>query len=542
MHRVRPAGAGAQRGRSSTPAQPFQQMQERASEKLKRMLLHPVSDAMSASLGGQHVQSTRTGPQVSQMPYPCAAPGYHSTPASHLLQCHCGCSRRAGRLQKRARVSRSLDDSDSIAACRSSRAQMSAGYAGKAASARPQSPAERDLSMPEAARLRTEPRAAAPPHQPASRHASSAAAAAVTAAPPLPLPRSLPLANGVAVPEISDEARDRHARYFPDAAGPAKPPAEMSWDFSDTEATPAPRATQAPPPPEQPRAAERVWGGWLDARTDNDRVAADALAARSASWGWAAQPEAPRAAQATVQSYTEAYPPPQSAEDLRIAPPPLPAAHVREAICSHTRMPRTPELQPGWDAQAGSEHASVFPIEVWSKAEKPPYVHVVASAAEARRVAALLHTLVAADAAAAGVKDDLGRHYWSRRVFACDTEVRSPRALHATWRACARTPVFSLLSSAPVRSSKHSPAAGCGADASGGVPSPCGTCRQAVTPRGAGDGHRRDNAVRRWPRPRHLLQRLRRPRPRLCLRRPAARARPRSRVRALRRHVPQRRR
>jgi hypothetical protein len=57
-------------------------------------------------------------------------------------------------------------------------------------------------------------------------------------------------------------------------------------------------------------------------------------------------------------------------------------------------------------------------------------VHVVASAAEARRVMGLLRGLVASDKARAGVREDVSRPYWSRRFFACDTEVRSaPRKL-----------------------------------------------------------------------------------------------------------------
>ena len=84
--------------------------------------------------------------------------------------------------------------------------------------------------------------------------------------------------------------------------------------------------------------------------------------------------------------------------------------------------PHTPEHHPGWDTPPPVP--PTFPEAVWDRAEKPPYVHVVNTAAEAQRIMAALQRLVAADKVAAGVRDEYERPFWSRRVFACDTEVR----------------------------------------------------------------------------------------------------------------------
>lgn len=106
----------------------------------------------------------------------------------------------------------------------------------------------------------------------------------------------------------------------------------------------------------------------------------------------------------------------------------------RGSLCAHVHMtqenvhvPATGSaLEPGWDSRKKSE--TYFPVDVWDRPEKPPYVHVVNTAAGAKRAMQLLRTLVEKDAAAAkshAPVSDYGRKYWSRRIFACDTEVWS---------------------------------------------------------------------------------------------------------------------
>jgi hypothetical protein len=99
---------------------------------------------------------------------------------------------------------------------------------------------------------------------------------------------------------------------------------------------------------------------------------------------------------------------------------------------------RAGELQPGWQVEAvpGKPTGNIFPGTVWNRPEKPAYVHAVSSIREAKRVAALLEGLIRADKQIAGEKHDLERQYWSRRIFACDTEVRAPQAF---------SPKFGLL-------------------------------------------------------------------------------------------------
>jgi hypothetical protein len=98
--------------------------------------------------------------------------------------------------------------------------------------------------------------------------------------------------------------------------------------------------------------------------------------------------------------------------------------------CNHCNLLTVPEagssLEPGWGLQKASE--DYFPEEVWNQPYKPPYVHFVNTVEGARRAMKLLNKLVEQDIAAAQEHsrvDDLGREFWSRRVFACDTEVGS---------------------------------------------------------------------------------------------------------------------
>lgn len=107
-------------------------------------------------------------------------------------------------------------------------------------------------------------------------------------------------------------------------------------------------------------------------------------------------------------------------------------SHTRGSMCAHVHMTQEhvhvpaagSAVEPGWDSRKKSE--TYFPEAVWDKPYKPPYVHVVNSAEGARRVMQLLRTLVEEDVAAANSHspvNDYGRKYWSRRIFACDTEV-----------------------------------------------------------------------------------------------------------------------
>lgn len=101
---------------------------------------------------------------------------------------------------------------------------------------------------------------------------------------------------------------------------------------------------------------------------------------------------------------------------------------TRDQQCTHCNLLVVPEagssLEPGWGLQQESEQ--YFPETLWNKPCKPPYVHVVDTVEGARRAMQLLNNLVEQDKAAAQQHsrvDDLGREFWSRRVFACDTEV-----------------------------------------------------------------------------------------------------------------------
>jgi hypothetical protein len=104
-------------------------------------------------------------------------------------------------------------------------------------------------------------------------------------------------------------------------------------------------------------------------------------------------------------------------------------AQSRNAVCSHAALVDDSESQacrhPGWDAR-GTSSMNVFPATIWDKPAPPPYVHVVNNVAEAKRVMQLLRLLVEEDKQVAGIRDDYGRQFWSRRIFACDTEVRAP--------------------------------------------------------------------------------------------------------------------
>lgn len=100
----------------------------------------------------------------------------------------------------------------------------------------------------------------------------------------------------------------------------------------------------------------------------------------------------------------------------------------RDQWCNHANLLTVPEagssLEPGWGLQKLSE--KYFPQGIWDKPCKPPYVHVVNTVDGARRAMGLLKQLVENDKAAAQAHsrvDDIGREFWSRRVFACDTEV-----------------------------------------------------------------------------------------------------------------------
>lgn len=105
----------------------------------------------------------------------------------------------------------------------------------------------------------------------------------------------------------------------------------------------------------------------------------------------------------------------------------------RGSMCAHVHMTEDhvhvpaagSALEPGWDSRKKTE--TYFPEDVWDMPYKPPYVHVVNTAAAARRAMQLLRGLVEADKVAArshAPVSDYGRQYWSRRIFACDTEVR----------------------------------------------------------------------------------------------------------------------
>lgn len=114
----------------------------------------------------------------------------------------------------------------------------------------------------------------------------------------------------------------------------------------------------------------------------------------------------------------------------------------RDQQCNHCNLLPVPEagsaLEPGWGLQNLSE--KYFPEDVWNKPCKPPYVHVVNTVEGARRAMQLLKKLVEQDMAAAHAHsrvDDLGREFWSRRVFACDTEVSFSSDLPRTAR-CGR--------------------------------------------------------------------------------------------------------
>lgn len=155
-------------------------------------------------------------------------------------------------------------------------------------------------------------------------------------------------------------------------------------------------------------------------------------------------------------------PPPSKAQ-----PPGSGASHTRGSMCAHVHMTQEhvhvpaagSALEPGWDARTKTD--AYFPEAVWDQPFKPPYVHVVDTAAGARRAMALLRGLVEKDAAAArahALVNDYGRKYWSRRIFACDTEVCSLLCYptRASFQSCAFAGCNIAFSAA-----HHSPEASC---------------------------------------------------------------------------------
>jgi len=135
-------------------------------------------------------------------------------------------------------------------------------------------------------------------------------------------------------------------------------------------------------------------------------------------------PVRPTVSQAQLRTQPAPVPAARTAPAQRAQPAQQPAAAAPRRTAPRTSAASAPQQpapqHPGFDAAVDT---SFFPKQVWDQPERPPYVHVVDTPAEARRVMTELHALAAADAAAAGTLPVLGRDCHARRVFACDTEV-----------------------------------------------------------------------------------------------------------------------
>lgn len=194
--------------------------------------------------------------------------------------------------------------------------------------------------------------------------------------------------------------------------------------------------TQQVPKKQLPPDDSRGWG-WGQTPVQQFQVQLDATKARD--WGWdkcrgaltweVAMADAPvvtpPAGDPLIQHHSAT-----SHQPLQL--PGLGGTQSRGSMCAHVHMTQEhvhvpaagSALEPGWDSRTKSE--TYFPEEVWDKAHKPPYVHVVNTAVGAQRAMKLLRGLVDKDKAAAQAHapvNDYGRQYWSRRIFACDTEV-----------------------------------------------------------------------------------------------------------------------